>query len=91
MSIFQWAQKTNPLCAELGTLECLILSFLNLETNQILYMYPEKCIKFKQAGKFEIWLSNFENPVFDFFVLYIYPKKEWIKQEIKSVHIGYLD
>jgi len=21
LSIFQWAQKTNPLCAELGTLE----------------------------------------------------------------------
>ena len=32
-------------------------------------------------------LSNFEKPVFDFSV----SKKEWIKQEIKSVHIGYSD
>ena len=30
-------------------------------------------------------LSNFEKPVFHFSVLY--QKKEWIKQEIKSVHI----
>ena len=30
--------------------------FLNLKTNLILYLYPEKCIKLNQseAGKFEI-------------------------------------
>ena len=33
--------------------------------------------------------SNFEKPVFDFSVLI--SKKEWIKQEIKSFHIGYSD
>ena len=30
--------------------------------------------------------SNFETPVFYFYVL---SEKEWIPQEIKSVHIGY--
>ena len=34
-------------------------------------------------------LSNLKKPVFDVSVLY--PRKEWIKQEIKSVHIGYSD
>ena len=38
----------------------------------------------KQEG-----LYNLEKSVFDFSLLY--PKKEWIKQEIKSVHIGYSD
>ena len=29
--------------------QCLILSFLNLETNLILYLYPKKCIKYNQS------------------------------------------
>ncbi len=58
--------------------------FLNIETNLILYLYPEKCIKFNQSESriFEVlraisdyiqkWqkLSNLENPVFDFSLLY---------------------
>ena len=73
--------------------------FLNLEINLILYLYPEKCIKFNQSepgnltfcAPFKIiiqkrvgGLSIFENPVFPTY----YIQKEWIKQEIKSVHIG---
>ena len=44
---------------------------------------PIKINNQKQKG-----LSNFENPVFDFSVLY---KNLWIKQENKSIHIGYSD
>ena len=37
-------------------------------------------------------LSNSEKAVFDFYVLLTVSKiNEWIRQEIKSVHIGYSD
>ena len=51
-------ESEMPLCkcrAELGTLELWISRsmldplFFNLETNLILYLYPEKCIKFNQS------------------------------------------
>ena len=51
--------------------------FLNLKTNLILYLYPEKCMKFEIYAQFKIdiqkrkGLYNFENPVFDFSVYYI--------------------
>ena len=82
--------------------------FLNLETNLILYLYPEKCINFIQVESRirsrEIW--NFAHHLrliywngggtlkfwnTGFFIFLYYIQKEWIKQEIKSVHIGYSD
>ena len=70
---------------------------LNLETNLILYLYPEKCIKstnqsrVSEAGNFcapfkiniqkRDGLSHFEKPVFDFSVLY--PKKSGSSKKSK--------
>ena len=78
--------------------------FLNIETNLIFYLYPEKfinstnqsrvletlkfCAPFKINIQTRVGLSNFEKPVRFFSTL---SKKEWIKQDIKSVHIGYSD
>ena len=79
--------------------------FLNLATNLILYLYPEVYkikqirVAFQKPGNlkfcapFMITLQKrkglTKKTVFDFSVLY--QKLEWIKQEIKIVHIGYSD
>jgi len=82
--------------------------FLNLETNLIMYLYPEKCIKFNQSESrirrrqilnFARHLRLIYRNGRDFIIsknrllifLHYIQKKEWIKQEIKSVHIGYSD
>ena len=75
--------------------------------NLVVLVSLKKCIKFNQSvafqktgnlkfcASFQITMqkregpSNFEKPVFDFSVHI--SKKEWIKQDIKSVHIGYSD
>ena len=72
----------------------------------ILYLYSEKCIKFNQSESRirsrKIWnfarhlrytetgetLSFKKTGLWFFWTIY---KKEWIKQEIKSAHIGYSD
>ena len=66
--------------------------FLNLETNLILYMYPEKCIKFNESESRirsqEIW--NFARHAGG--TLLILKNRFLIfKQEIKIIYIGYSD
>ena len=76
--------------------------FLNLETNlvswivykiqpiRVAYQKPwnlKLCAQFKINVQKREGLSNFEKPVFWFFCTI--SKKEWIKQEIKIVSIGY--
>ena len=79
--------------------------FLILETNLILYLYPEKCMKFNQSeSRFrsrEIWnfalhlrliYRNGKDSLIlknRFLIFLYYTQKEGIKQEIKSVHIEY--
>ena len=58
--------------------------FLNLETNLILYLFPENCIKFNQSEsriQKREELYNFEKPVFDFSVLY--SKKSGLSKKLK--------
>ena len=54
------------------------------EFNSLKFFAPFRINIQKQEG-----FSNFEKPVINLSKLY--PKKEWIKQNNKSVHIGYSD
>ena len=78
--------------------------FLNLETNLILYFYPEvykikqirvafqKPRNLKFCAPFMITIQKRKGLTKTRFLIFLYYiKKEWIKQEIKIVHIGYSD
>ena len=103
-SKISWAENFRMVDIEINAWSSI---FLNLETNLILYFYPEKWIKFNQSESpirsREIWnFASLLRLIYRngrdslilknrFWCFCTTSKKEWIKQEIKSVHIGYSD